>query len=435
MYLLGGFLALPAIVKWQVEKQVPAQLGHAISVGKVRFNPLLFRFEVDDLAFADPDGKPLLAFRRLLVDFELRSVIDRAWSFAEVRLEAPMLNFALDKDGRHNFASLLERLPASEPDADQGLPRFIVQHVALSEARIEFSDHWHDEPLVAQIAPLSIVIDNLSSLPDAAASYRLSAETAAGEMLETSGNLALNPIVVNGKLKLGGLQVATLVRSLPRLLAIDSPAGQVELGASFDLAIDSAGTVSGVVQDVDFNLTSLSLSAAGSAEPLLAIETLSLQQGRVNLAARQASLDRLRLADGNVVVAFGQRGKLNWEQLLRVAASQAEASSVTETDTTERPKAAVAMARDTATGTEPVVSAGETTDAVVPGAWRVTVGTAEVSAVALAYADPAQTLDINVTTLALEAAPSLEFATAGMRIELAQPKLSLGGTRLEAPNR
>ncbi|WP_313950942.1 hypothetical protein, partial [Accumulibacter sp.] len=52
LYLLGGFLALPAIIKWQVEKQVPEQLGHAISVGQVRFNPLLFRFEVDDLALS-----------------------------------------------------------------------------------------------------------------------------------------------------------------------------------------------------------------------------------------------------------------------------------------------------------------------------------------------------------------------------------------------
>ena len=431
MYLLGGFLALPAIVKWQLEKQVPAQLGHTVSVGKVRFNPLLFRFEVDDLAFADPDGRPLLAFKRLLIDFELRSVIDRAWTFAEVRLEAPMLNFALDKDGRHKFASLLERLPASEPDVDQGLPRFLVQRVALSEARIEFSDHWHNEPLVAQIAPLSIIIDNLSSLPEAAASYRLSAQTAAGEILETSGDLALNPIVVKGKLKLGGLQVATLVRSLPRLLAIDSPAGKVDLGASFDLAIDTAGTLSGVVQDVNLNLTSLSLSAAGSAEPLLTMATLSLQQGRVDLTAHRASLGGLRLAEGNVVVAFDERGKLNWEKLLRVAASRAEVTSATETDTTEQPKAAVAMAPATAPVTDPVVPAGETTDAVVPGAWWVTIGTAEVSAVALAYADPAQALVIDVATLALETAPSVEFAIAGMRVELAQPKLSLARMRLK----
>ena len=45
LYLIFGFFALPAIVKWQIEKQVPEKLGHPISVGEVRCNPLLLTFE------------------------------------------------------------------------------------------------------------------------------------------------------------------------------------------------------------------------------------------------------------------------------------------------------------------------------------------------------------------------------------------------------
>ncbi|MCB1932739.1 MAG: DUF748 domain-containing protein [Candidatus Accumulibacter sp.] len=448
LYLLGGFFALPALVKWQVEKQVPEQLGHMIKVGDVRFNPLLFRFEVDDLALADPAGQPLLAFKRLLVDFELRSVIDRAWTFAEARLEAPVVHFALDRDGRHNFAALLERLPASEPDQkDEGLPRFIVQRVALTGGRLDFSDRLHDEPLVARIEPLVVEVDNLSSLPEQAASYRLSARSAAGEAVETSGELALNPIVSKGTLKLNGLQVATLVRSLPRLLAIDSPAGKVDLAASFDLAVAADGTLSGTVQELDFDVASLSLSAAGAASPLLAMETLSLQKGRVDLAAREASLAGVRLLKGRVAVAFDDDGKLNWEKLLRTAATVpekeavgeaaatvvAKAATAQEVATAALPKTEAAAVPEAALAAVPGDAAAPATDvpdASEPGAWRVVVNSAEISEVEFGFGDPKEALGVAVGALAFEASPTIEFA-AGTRVELAQPKLSLTGVRLK----
>ncbi len=445
LYVLGGFFALPAIVKWQVEKQVPAQLGHAISVGAVRFNPLSFRFEVDDLALSDPAGQPLLGFKRLLIDFELRSIIDRAWTFAEVRLEAPVVHFALDKDGRNNFASLLERLPKSEPDQDDaGLPRFIVRRVALSDGRLDFSDQLLDEPLVARIEPLLVDIDDLSSLPEHAASYRLSARTAGDETVETSGELALNPIATKGQLTLSGLQLRTVARSLARLLAIDSPAGKVDLAGRFDLAVDAGGTLAGVVQELDFDIAGLSLSAAGAASPLLALETLSLKQGRVDLAARAATLPTIRLAKGRVAVAFDDDGKLNWEKLLRATATapaeQAPATVAAEAAakapvmaTTERQTVALAAAKTAAGAADgPAIAAIPGGAAAVPGAWRVVIDSAEISEVEFAYADPAQALAIDVAALAFEAAPSIELAAAGTRVELGLPKLSLSDTRLKS---
>jgi hypothetical protein len=424
LYVLGGFFALPAIVKWQVEKQVSAQLGHSISVGDVRFNPLLFRFEVDDLALSDPDGQPLLGFKYLLVDFELRSLIDRAWTFAEARLEAPVLYFALDKDGRHNFASLLERLPESEPDqeADAGLPRFIVQRVALSDGRFDFSDQLLEEPLVAHLEPLAIEIDNLSSLPELAASYRLSVRTAGDEMLDSSGELALDPIATKGRLTLSGLQLATVVRSLPRLLSIDSPTGKVDLGASFDLAVDAGGTLGGIVQDLDFDIAGLSLSAADAASPLLALETLSLKQGRVDLAAREARLATFRLEKGRVAVAFDDDGKVNWQKLLRATAQAPEEKTAATAAVEVEPGSEVAAAA--------VVAA--VADAPAPGAWRVIIESAEISAVEFAYADAAQALAVDVAALAFATSPSIELAVAGTRVELAQPKLALSGTRLKS---
>ncbi len=414
LYLLGGFFAVPVLVRWQVEKQVPVQLGHAISVGTVRFNPLLFRFEVDDLALSDPEGKPMLAFKRLLIDFELRSVIDRAWTFAEARLEAPVVNFSFDKAGRHNFAALLERLPKSDPAKEnEGLPRFIVQQLTLTDARLDFSDAFHANPLVAKVEPLVLQIENLSSLPGQSASYRLSARTANSEVIETSGELALSPMTSmtsKGRLMLSGLQVKTLVRSLPRLLSIDSPTGSVDLSARFDLAIDAGGTLSGIIDEADLDIATLSLSANGAASPLLAVETLSLKQGRVDLAAHDASLAGFRLAKGRVAVTFDNDGKLDWGKLMRATVTPAQ------------PAAEVVAEHGNAVATVPAV----------PGAWRVAVTRAEISEIEFGFADATQALAFDVNALGFEAASSAEFGAAGTRFTLDQPKLLLTGTRLKS---
>ncbi|MBK9028368.1 MAG: hypothetical protein IPN98_11210 [Propionivibrio sp.] len=65
-------------------------------------------------------------------------------------LEAPVARLNFDKEGRHSFSALLERLIADEPESqDSPLPRFVVSRLSLSDGRLEISDEFLDEPLVA----------------------------------------------------------------------------------------------------------------------------------------------------------------------------------------------------------------------------------------------------------------------------------------------
>ena len=407
LYLIFGFLALPAIVKWQIEKQVPEKLGHPISLGEVRFNPLVFKFEVGDLVLSDAEGRPMLGFKRLLVDFELRSVIDRAWTFAQATLEAPVLRVELNQDGRHNFTSMLERLRASEPEKEAGaIPRFIVQRVVLSDGRIEYSDRVLDEPLIARIEPLRIVIDDFSTLPERQARYQLSAQTGAGEALETSGNLALNPVASKGKLALNGMQVTTLARGLSRLIALDAPAGKMDLTANFDLAVDQNGTISGSVQDFGLDVAALSVSAPGGSVPVAAVETLSLKQGRVDLAKREAAFAELRLAKGGVSASVDEAGRIDWEKLMRVSEPPPQKAA-----------AVPPPAEHSAIASKP---------------WRVSLASGEISGIAVRYTDAPRGHSANIAALGLDLSASAEFGgPAGTRVELDKPKLSISEARLE----
>jgi hypothetical protein len=77
-YTLIGFLFLPWLARNQAPKLAQAQLGVDLSIEKIRFNPYLFRLSVEGLALEDPESGPMLAFRRLVVDFSLSSAWRRA---------------------------------------------------------------------------------------------------------------------------------------------------------------------------------------------------------------------------------------------------------------------------------------------------------------------------------------------------------------------
>lgn len=322
LYVVAGFFAVPALVKWQIEKQAPEKLGHRISVGEVRFNPLVFKLEIGDAVLSDADGRPMLAFKRLLADFELRSVIDRAWTFSRATLEAPDIHFTLGKEGRHTFSALLDRLRGDTPeDEPGGLPGFTVRRVEIADGRVAYADGQLEEPLVAQIDAMAIEIDDLSSLPGQSARYRLSLRSAAGEILESGGDLTLQPFAAKGTLALKGVKAATLARGLARLVTIEPPAGDIDFSSNYALALGQEGDAAGKAG------MRLALDA-----PKLTMAGLRIEQGSDALALANAVIGAASVsakAAGNRVDVVIDDAKAELSDAVVQRASTAQASAST----------------------------------------------------------------------------------------------------------
>src|SRR5262245_62871881 len=113
-YTLAGFFLVPRLITTYVPRYVQEQLQRRAEIGDVRLNPLLFKLEIKHFRLREADGRPLLGFDRLFVDFELSSLFRRAWTFAEIRLEAPRVDVVLARDGRLNRAELLDAFHKTE---------------------------------------------------------------------------------------------------------------------------------------------------------------------------------------------------------------------------------------------------------------------------------------------------------------------------------
>ncbi len=322
IYLLIGFFAVPAVVKSQLVAHVEQKLKHRITVGEVRFNPLKLSAEVNDLDLRDPDGGALVAFKRLHVDFETRSLIDWAWTFSEISLDQPALNVEIRPGGTLNFAALLDALKDPDRKESGPLPRLKLQRIAVTDGRVDLADRDQPEPAAVKFAPVAFELTDLSTVPEHRSPYAISARTTAGETIEWSGDMSVAPFSSTGKLAFKGWKVATLAAFLGERLNLAPPEGQVHAAASYRVAY-SNGKVEATAEGGEVKIEGLSLAEPGGSKPLLALQSLALSDVRFDLSRRSLQVAALSLEAPRAILEVDKAGRGNWTRLLRELPSRA----------------------------------------------------------------------------------------------------------------
>jgi len=155
-YTLAGFFLAPWLVRHYVPKIVQDQLKKQAAVGDVRINPYIFTVDANDFRMEEPDGQPIVGFKRLFVDFELKSLFKWAWTFRQLNLEGPHVNAVIAKDGALNLAGLAppSEEPPQPPEKDKRPLPLILEEVSIDQGQIDFTDQ-------RQFKPASITLKSL----------------------------------------------------------------------------------------------------------------------------------------------------------------------------------------------------------------------------------------------------------------------------------
>ena len=184
-----GFFVAPPLARGQLETLLSAQLGRAVQVQRVAFNPFTLRAEVGGVTVQDRDSAApaLLTVDSLVIDASWRSIFERAPVIDALRLVAPTLRVARAADGRLDVQDLLDRWLGQPSDPNAPMPRFMLRDVEVSGARLEFDDRLADRR--HRLDEFRLSLPFLSSLPGHR-TIEVSAEIAAklnGSALELSG--------------------------------------------------------------------------------------------------------------------------------------------------------------------------------------------------------------------------------------------------------
>lgn len=315
LYTVGGFLLAPWLVERTVVKQF-AEMNRSASIGELRMNPYRFTLDLADFALDDPDGTFIIGFDRLFVDFEIRSIIDWAFNFKLVRIDAlAVFDERFDAFDTRLVRLATDLLPEKDPDAEDDLPpRAIVQRLEVADARLDFLDGPADN-FEGRLGPVSVEVDDIRTLPDYAGRQTVRIQINETDYLAWRGDLQLVPFRSSGQVELRGREVPNTRRYLDYYLPFDV----VFTGISADFAYSTWVDDSGLGLEVDgFGgaVNQLALQTDEANDTLVTVERLELGGGRFDLRDMAGHLERVAIQGLGAEVVRREDGSINLFDLL-----------------------------------------------------------------------------------------------------------------------
>jgi hypothetical protein len=318
-YLLFGWFGFGPLAQWGAEKFIADKTGHRLTLAQPEFDPFGLRLTVRDLRLAEPDGTPLAGFKELYVDFEASSLFRLAWTFDAIRLTGPDGRLALLPGGKLNWSAFLDAFKDEEEEPDKALPRLLIRHFELRQARLDLADETLEPAFKVAFTPLELTLDELSTLPDDKGSYAISARTALGGQLRWKGEVGLKPVSMTGTFSFDGIQLAQLAPYLEGRLNIAAPEGKAGLRTDYRLGYDRK-TFSLNLDRIGATVTGLRLRGKAAQVPALALDRLVVSDGRFDLGQRRFSVAAVDLAGGRVELTRRADGSLDLQDWFPAAA-------------------------------------------------------------------------------------------------------------------
>jgi hypothetical protein len=339
-YAAAGFWLVPFLVERQLPKVAQTELARQASVGEVAFNPFTLRLAAADLRLAEADGAPLFSLGKLEVELRWRSIVRRAWTFAEIRLGAPSANMVITPEGRFNLADLLATLQRRprEASTDSSLPRVVVERLAIERGKVEMHDRRAGYENV--VSPIDFTVANFSTLPDQDDSHTMSAEFAGGGKLRWKGRMSVNPIHGSGELALDNASLPPVAVYLKAYTRARLAAGQLSATLPYSFSY-ADGKFAASVAGAKLALSNLALAREGATDSFATLTGLQATGIDADLAGRQAVVGQVHASGGKLSVRRDAKGELDLANLMVEAAGPVAAPPPKATVTVNNWKLAI----------------------------------------------------------------------------------------------
>ncbi|MDX9788474.1 MAG: DUF748 domain-containing protein [Desulfobacterales bacterium] len=316
IYTLAGFFLTPYLIRHYLPKIIHENLQKKAVIGNVALNPYIFKLEMGAFRMDEPDGQPILAFERLLVDFELKSLFRWAWVFREIQLDGPAVNAVIQKKGGLNLAHLGSSSEVERPkdETRSPPPRLVFESIRIINGQFTFTDQRPDTPATITLSPLTAGIANLTTLPEKGGETTLTATGNNGATAKWLGRVGLNPLIVKGHLSLQNVKSATLANFAGDKLRLSPPAGTLTVAT--DCTIDGGGVAAQIVlSNLSVLLNGIALALPDSQAPFLELPDARITGARLDLTGRKIDLGTITVQGGSAHLAMDEHGVLNLQRI------------------------------------------------------------------------------------------------------------------------
>jgi uncharacterized protein involved in outer membrane biogenesis len=273
--------------------------------------------EAKEFQMKEPSGRALAGFQRLYINFQLSSLFRWALTFAEVDVDAPSVNLVIDADGKVNLARLAGPDTAPAPAKKESKPiRLMMSNIQINQGRIDVTDNRQATPAGISFSPLNIHLADISTLPDRAGPYTLTATGTGGATLTWSGQVSLQPLRSEGNLGFENVSLSALWKFYRSSLNIAYPEGKLDVTTHyfFDYSKDRPVVT---LDGLNLNVRDVGLQMEGAEKAFLKLSEIKLDAGALDLM--QQKIDNVRFAamGGALDLVMGKDGVLNVQRLIK----------------------------------------------------------------------------------------------------------------------
>ncbi len=324
LYALIGFWVIPWMIKTKLPPRLSEQLHRPVSIKDARFNPFLFKLQVEGFDIQEQDGSSLVGFDELFIDFEPgASLVNRAYTFAQIRLGLPYGLAVVRQDGSLNFQDLVQTLatpedqaepPPSAQEEDGGVPPVMIAQLAIQQGLLEFRDHARPTPFVAHLVPINLTLEHFSTQKGQANSYALSAERSAGEKMSWEGTVTLEPFQSEGRLVFEDYQLPRLWDYVQDQFRFRIPQGQVTVNAHYQLSTTDQG-VAVLVDGGTLTVQDLQIQEKVASEPVVTLPLFEVNNVSVDVPKQEVTIPTVMGRDARFTGWIGKDGVVNYQTL------------------------------------------------------------------------------------------------------------------------
>ncbi|MDH3977727.1 MAG: DUF748 domain-containing protein [Gammaproteobacteria bacterium] len=398
VYSVFGFLVVPQILGSLAPGLIRDNVQREATLGDISFNPWTLRLQINDFALIDTDERNLLEFESLIVNLAFTDLSRLALGFDEITLNKPQVLIARYAFADSNIGRVLSDIeaasdpalqepPAADSEAnseESGELRLHIAKLSINEGVLKLEDALTEETFNTSIEPISITVNELSTLPEVSGTQSINLVTENGMELKWEGTLELSPLISTGRVSLSGTPLPTVYRYFKNQLNFTFDNCCLEVSFDYSANALTSGDIGVNINNADILLSNIDLNTKATDEPLFRMPALRISGGRLAWLDQTAHIDQILLEQPELYVWLNEDGSVNLEQLL--VAQEAENSS---TESAAEPL----MESPTLVSTEPVandVASDEISDEISDSEsapWAVTLGEFKVDRMQLAFTD------------------------------------------------
>ena len=322
-----SWLAVPPLLKSQIERFGSDKLGRKVTLGAVEFRPWSLELTLHGLRVATADGKATqLSVKRLYLDAELQSLLRLAPVVDALALDTPVLQLTRADTGQYDIDDILQKLatPATAPETAP--LRFALHKLSVTDGALDFTDAGRTHALRDLQLALPM-LSNFASRRELASNAKLSFKLG-GARFDTAAQAT--PFAPSRKtdatLRVTALDLAPYLAYLPQQLGLRLQTATLDFDLKLGFEKDAL-KLSGVLQASRVRLVDV------RQQQLLDFDSLKLVLDEVQPLAHKAKLSYVELNGPHLSAVRDQAGRLNLAAVLVPASTgkgaAAEAGSAT----------------------------------------------------------------------------------------------------------